>query len=133
MWVDPLEIRNRPLHPYGMRHIKRCIPMVRPKGIHAQQKSYHHQNGPHLTIHPLPRRRSMKASHQFHICILWAGILDLEMTFYHWQQQAGIVNQAIILVEPAGSDIATLQQLSEIGAYENKELKPWLPILPFNR
>jgi hypothetical protein len=73
----------------------------------------------------------MKASHQFHICmLLWAGILDLEMTFYHWQEQVGIVNRAIILVDPAGSDIATLQQLSEIGAYENKEPKPWLPIIP---
>ncbi len=66
--------------------------MVRPKGSRAQQKSYHHQNGPHLTIHPRPRRRSMKASHQLHICLLlWAGILDFKMTFYHWQEQAALV------------------------------------------
>src|ERR1700732_4188591 len=86
MWVDPLEIRNRPLHPHSMRHIKRCIPMMRPKGGRPQRKSYHRQNGPHLTIHYRPRRWSMKALHQFHFCmLLWPGILDLEMPVYHWQ------------------------------------------------
>jgi len=51
--------------------------------------------------------------------LLWAGILDLEMTVYHWQEYVEIVNQVIVLVEATGSDIATLQQLSEIGADEN--------------
>ena len=65
--------------------------------------------------------------------LLWAGILRLETTVYRWQEQVGSVNQAIILVDPAEGELATLQQLSEIGADENKEPKPWLPIIPFNR
>ena len=70
----------------------------------------------------------------FIICmLLWAGILGLEMTVYRWQEQVSTVNNAIILVDPAGSELATLQQLSEIGADENKEPKPWLPIMPFDR
>jgi hypothetical protein len=65
--------------------------------------------------------------------LLWAAILDLEMTVYRWQEQVGIANYAIILVGLAGSDIATLRQLSEIGADENKEPEPWIPIIPFDR
>jgi len=64
--------------------------------------------------------------------LLWAAILDLEMTVYRWQEQVGIANYAIVFVV-AGSDIATLQQLSEIGADENKEPEPWIPIIPFDR
>jgi len=63
--------------------------------------------------------------------LLWAGILGLQTTVYRWQEQVGTVNQAIILVGPAGGELATLQQLSEIGADENKEPKPWLPTIPF--
>jgi hypothetical protein len=55
------------------------------------------------------------------------------MTVYRWQEQVGIANYAIILVGLAGSDIATLRQLSEIGADENKEPEPWIPIIPFDR
>jgi len=38
--------------------------------------------------------------------LLWAGILGLQTTVYRWQEQVGIVNQAIILVDPAGGELA---------------------------
>jgi len=42
----------------------------------------------------------------FIICmLLWAGILDLKITVYRWQEQVGTINQAIFALDPAGSDI----------------------------
>jgi len=39
----------------------------------------------------------------FIICmLLWAGILDLEMTVYRWQEQVGTINHAILLLTLQG-------------------------------
>src|SRR5467141_1460854 len=125
MWVDPLEIRNRPLHPHCIRHIKRCVSMVRPKGSRAQQKSCHYQNGPHLTIHLRPRRWSMKASHESHNLHVPLGRNprsrndSLPLAGTGWYYKSGDFT-----LDPAGSDIATRQLLSEIGADENMEPNP---------